>query len=122
WKTLEGLFQLRLQQIQKALLPSQQRSMRKLPAAKQWEKTQYFLKVNHQRLLKKLPPAFQRELKGQSLSRQARRIRELMRQELKQVPASGLQRLGIRQLPLLLQWDAIQRLKKRMAKKKTKPR
>jgi hypothetical protein len=121
-KLLEALFRKRLVQVQANLLPSQRRSLRRLPLSKQWEKTQYFLKVNHRRLLAKLPQKQRAEIQKLAPHLQARRIREILRGELKKAPASHLQRVGIQQLPFLMQWDAIQRLKKRGRKSETASR
>jgi len=111
-KLLLALFQKRLGQVQAELLPSQKRGMRPLSLEKQWEKTQYCLKVNHRRLLSKLPPELRARIQPLNASQQARKVREYVRKELRASPATPLQRYGIQQLPLLLQWDAVQRLKR----------
>jgi hypothetical protein len=106
---LEGLFLRRLNQIQANLLPSQRRGMKSLSSWKKWEKTQHFLKVNHRRLLAKMPKETRAEILRLPPHRQTGKIRELLRAELKAASLSNLRRIGIQQLPLLLQWDAVQR-------------
>lgn len=113
WIVLEARFRSKLAAIARELLPSQRRILESRPLAAQWEKTQYYLKQNHRRLLSKLPAAARQELEPLPAAQQARRIRDMVRKELRKTSASALQRAGVQELPLLLQWDAVQRLRRK---------